>query len=179
MPSCRGPCRSTLAWTPPLPAGSDLAALLVGFEPKGGCEDRSLAQEILASVVAEQAGMWVAERPSAAGNALWRLHLEPCHGSSARTAMLRFVKELSQPSNVARPDHYDDFAYAVTHDLREPLRVVKAYTELLKSRYLDVLDTDAQQYLGFTSEAADRMTRFWPTFSRTPSRQRYRSRRQR
>jgi PAS domain S-box-containing protein len=41
------------------------------------------------------------------------------------------------------------FAHIAAHDLREPLRTVRSYVELLAGRYRGALDTDADDYIGF------------------------------
>lgn len=51
----------------------------------------------------------------------------------------------------------EQFAYAASHDMKEPLRMISSYLELLDKRYSDELDDDAQEFVGFASEGADRM----------------------
>ncbi len=51
----------------------------------------------------------------------------------------------------------EQFAYVASHDLREPLRMVSAYTELLSDRYGDLLDERGHRYLGFALDGATRM----------------------
>ncbi|MFH1854182.1 MAG: ATP-binding protein [Candidatus Omnitrophota bacterium] len=52
----------------------------------------------------------------------------------------------------------DDFTYIVSHDLKEPLRGVKAFTKLLMEDYSGKLDADGKEYLKTISESSTRMT---------------------
>ncbi len=64
----------------------------------------------------------------------------------------RLLKEQAQDNEELR-----QFAYAVSHDLREPLRMVSSYTQLLQRRYLTNLDEDGLQFMRFIVEAVQRM----------------------
>jgi two-component system, chemotaxis family, CheB/CheR fusion protein len=49
------------------------------------------------------------------------------------------------------------FAYALTHDLQEPLRMVVNFTELLEQEYADKLDGEAKKLISYSVEGALRI----------------------
>jgi PAS domain S-box-containing protein len=51
----------------------------------------------------------------------------------------------------------EQFAFSASHDLQEPLRSVKIYSELLVQRFGDRLDGDASAFLEFITSGASRM----------------------
>jgi len=51
------------------------------------------------------------------------------------------------------------FAFAASHDLKEPLRAITQFSDLLHLEYGDKLDEEGRQYLGFLGQGARKMTR--------------------
>jgi two-component system CheB/CheR fusion protein len=56
-------------------------------------------------------------------------------------------------------DDLKQFAYAASHDLQEPLRMVISYSQLLASEYREKLDDKAKQYIDYSVEGALRVER--------------------
>lgn len=54
-------------------------------------------------------------------------------------------------------ERLEQFAYAASHDLQEPLRMISSYLELIDGRYGDELDDTGQEFLEFAVGGADRM----------------------
>jgi light-regulated signal transduction histidine kinase (bacteriophytochrome) len=65
---------------------------------------------------------------------------------------LRLSKEATRNNEELR-----QFSYAVSHDLREPLRMIASYSQLLERRYSGKLDDDGREFIGFIVDAVHRM----------------------
>ena len=64
----------------------------------------------------------------------------------------QMIKELKMSNQ-----ELERFAYVSSHDLKEPLRMIISFLQLLKSRYYNSLDQDANDFIDFAVEGAQRM----------------------
>lgn len=52
----------------------------------------------------------------------------------------------------------EQFAYAASHDLQEPLRTISVFSRLIIKKYRGVIDAEADEYLGYIESAAKHMS---------------------
>jgi len=70
----------------------------------------------------------------------------------ARQVLDRMTVQLKQSNT-----ELEQFAYVISHDLQEPLRMVTSFLGLLAKRYEGKLDETADEYINFAVDGASRM----------------------
>lgn len=71
---------------------------------------------------------------------------------NARFALKKKTQELEQSNQ-----ELEEFANAVSHDLKEPLRMISTFLEFLDKEYSQTLDDQAKEYINHALKGSDRM----------------------
>ena len=78
-----------------------------------------------------------------------------------KTELLRQTKSLkkAQIKLKAINEELEQFAYAASHDLKEPLRMIKMYTQFIEKRLNEQIDKTSVEYFTFVTDGVTRMER--------------------
>ena len=117
-----------------------LAPLIYRGELFGVLNARSLAMDAYEDKDAEMLSRIAAQITPAIANSL------------LYTDIVRAQDDLARSNS-----DLEQFAYAASHDLQEPLRTITAYLGLVKERYGDRLDDTAHEFMDFAIDGAERM----------------------
>ncbi len=85
-------------------------------------------------------------------NLIQRLEYDLAEGKRLAVVVEERTKELTR-SNEA----LEQFAYVISHDLQEPLRMIVSYLQLIENRYKDKLDADGIEFIDYAVGGAKRV----------------------
>lgn len=77
------------------------------------------------------------------------------HDARAKTRELELQETVAELKTAN--ERLEQFAYAASHDLQEPLRMVSTYLQLIERRADDDLSAETEEYLEYAVDGADRM----------------------
>ncbi|MFK7949223.1 MAG: ATP-binding protein [Saprospiraceae bacterium] len=94
------------------------------------------------------------EKIAALVQQLQKVNIELEQKVEERTKALTIVNDDLKRSN----QDLEQFAYAASHDLKEPLRMISSFAQILERKYSDKIDDRGKEYLKFTIEGVQRMS---------------------
>jgi PAS domain S-box-containing protein len=89
----------------------------------------------------------------------WAIHEDQASGANKVIEVNNDITARRRAEDAMRRTNeaLERFAYAASHDLKEPLRTITSYLQLLDRRYRDTLDADAKEFIRLCVDGAQRM----------------------
>lgn len=72
-----------------------------------------------------------------------------------KTIEIQLKEQEEETQKIAKESQH--FAYAASHDLQEPLRMITSYLQIISNRYKDKLDPEGVEFIGFALDGSARM----------------------
>ena len=79
-------------------------------------------------------------------------HMDITARKQAEATLLEKTRELQRSNR-----ELEQFSYSISHDMRQPLRMISSYLQLLKKDLGETLDTEKREYFNFAIDGARRM----------------------
>lgn len=78
-----------------------------------------------------------------------------------KTLLLKQSEKIADQNEMLKEVNQElrQYAYITSHDLKEPLRMIKSFSEIITNKYNDHLDEDGKEYLSYINDGAVRMDR--------------------
>lgn len=99
---------------------------------------------------------WMLRRPAQDETERWvSISASPIKDAT-RAAAVMTVSDVTDRQQTLR--ELEEFAYVASHDLQEPLRMVRSFMMLLQEEHAASLDSTGQEYVKFARDGAERMS---------------------